>query len=131
MCPLPMLRISILRLSGMQIGQGTFINMGLRIIDDYQNMVSFGERVAVAPHATFVAVSHPNHSSLRSSPKYSKSGTIYVGDDSWIGPGAVIMPEVTIGIACIIAANSVVTKSVNDHEIIGGVPAKSIGRTDT
>ena len=51
---------------------------------------------------------------------------IIIGDDVWIGANAVILPGVTIGKHCVVAAGAVVTKDVPDNTIVGGVPAKEI-----
>ena len=52
---------------------------------------------------------------------------ITLEDDVWIGAEAVILKGVTIGRGAIVAAGSVVTKSVGAYEIWGGIPAKKIG----
>lgn len=44
----------------------------------------------------------------------------------WIGSGAVVLNGTTVGDGAIIAAGSVVTKSVPPYAIVGGVPAKVI-----
>jgi len=44
----------------------------------------------------------------------------------WIGINSVILPGVTIGKNSVVAANSVVTRSVPDYTLVGGVPAKII-----
>jgi acetyltransferase-like isoleucine patch superfamily enzyme len=49
-----------------------------------------------------------------------------IGDDAWIGYGAVIMSGVRIGRGAIIGAGSVVTKDVPPYEIHGGVPARKL-----
>ena len=49
---------------------------------------------------------------------------VIVGDDVWIGYGAIIMSGVHIGKGAIIAAGSVVTKDVEAYAIVGGNPAK-------
>ncbi|HHK7175853.1 TPA: acyltransferase [Streptococcus pneumoniae] len=49
---------------------------------------------------------------------------ISVGDNCWIGAGAVFLDGSSIGSGCIVATNAVVTKKFPDNVIIGGVPAK-------
>ena len=51
---------------------------------------------------------------------------IIIGDNCWIGSGAVLLDGVEIGNGCVIAANAVITKSFPDNTIIGGVPAKML-----
>lgn len=51
---------------------------------------------------------------------------ITIGEDCWIGGGAIICPGVTIGNRCIIGAGSVVTKDIPDDSIAVGNPAKVI-----
>lgn len=53
-----------------------------------------------------------------------KPGTI--GDDVWIGTGAMIMDGVTIGSHAVVAAGAVVTKDVPEYAVVAGVPAKII-----
>jgi acetyltransferase-like isoleucine patch superfamily enzyme len=50
-----------------------------------------------------------------------------IGDDVWLGAGAVITPGVRIGTGAVIGANCVVTHDVPEYEIWGGVPARRIG----
>ncbi|MDN3492047.1 acyltransferase [Winogradskyella bathintestinalis] len=57
-------------------------------------------------------------------------GKIRVGDNVYIGNSALILAGVTIGSNVIIAAGSVVTKSVSDNQIVGGNPAKIIGNIE-
>lgn len=56
----------------------------------------------------------------------SKKLDTYIGDDSFIGIGAIILPGVRIGKEVIIGAGSVVTKDIPDHCIAVGNPAKVI-----
>lgn len=49
---------------------------------------------------------------------------IKVGNDVWIGEGAMIMGGVTVGNGSVVASKSVVTKDVPPYAIVGGVPAK-------
>ena len=53
-------------------------------------------------------------------------GDIQIGNNVWIGTGAIILPDVTIGENSVIAAGAVVTKNVQSNVLVGGVPAKKI-----
>ena len=50
-----------------------------------------------------------------------------IGWGSWIGAGAVVMPGVSVGRGAIVGANAVVTRDVDDFDIVGGIPAVVIG----
>lgn len=58
---------------------------------------------------------------------YSKSDKpVTIGNDVWIGTGAIILNGVKIGDGAVIGAGSVVTKDVSPYTIVGGVPARQI-----
>ncbi len=57
-------------------------------------------------------------------------GKIDIKDNVFIGMKAIIMPGVTIGQNAIVGAGAVVTKDVATGDIVAGVPARTIGRTD-
>nr|WP_240543233.1 CatB-related O-acetyltransferase [Bradyrhizobium canariense] len=52
---------------------------------------------------------------------------ISIGDDVWIGFGAVVLSGIQIGRGAIVAAGAVVTRDVAPYEIVGGNPARPIG----
>lgn len=59
------------------------------------------------------------------------AGAPIIGDNVYIGPGAKIYGNITIASNIAIAANAAVNKSfLNEHKMIGGVPAKEIGDID-
>lgn len=58
-----------------------------------------------------------------------KYGRISVGEYTFVGAGAIIMPGVRIGNNCVIAAGSVVTHNVPDGMVWGGVPARPMCTT--
>lgn len=57
---------------------------------------------------------------------WDNKGDIVIGNDVWIGYGAVVMSGVRIGDGAIVAAQAVVTKDVAPYTIVGGVPAREI-----
>ncbi|MGF1908599.1 CatB-related O-acetyltransferase [Vibrio kasasachensis] len=57
---------------------------------------------------------------------YVGKGDTHIGDGSWLGMRAMIMPGVTIGEGAIVAANSVVTKDVEPYSVVAGSPAKLV-----
>lgn len=56
-------------------------------------------------------------------------GKIVIGDNVFIGHGAIVLRDVTIGSNVVVAAGSVVVKDIPDNCVVGGVPAKVIGET--
>jgi acetyltransferase-like isoleucine patch superfamily enzyme len=60
--------------------------------------------------------------------KLESVGKIDIRDNVFIGYGAIVLPNVTIGPNAIVAAGAVVTGNVAEGDIVGGVPARPIGR---
>ncbi|HDY85264.1 MAG TPA: acyltransferase [Methylophaga sp.] len=61
------------------------------------------------------------------SKKLDRVGKIDIKDNVFIGHGAIILPNVTIGPNAIVAAGAVVSKDVAENSIVAGVPARHIG----
>ena len=58
----------------------------------------------------------------------ASKGDIIIGNDVWLGSDSKILSGVHIGNGCVVSANAVVTKDVEPYTIVGGVPAKIIGK---
>lgn len=91
--------------------------------------VTIGEHTMVAPNVVIVASNHrytdptvPIHDQIE-----TKLG-ITIGRDVWISANVTILDGVTIGDGAVIAAGAVVTKDVPSMALVGGVPAREIGR---
>ncbi|MEL7211942.1 MAG: DapH/DapD/GlmU-related protein [Pseudomonadota bacterium] len=54
---------------------------------------------------------------------HRRSRVAHIGHDTWIGAGAMIKPEVTLGHGAVVAAGAVVTKDVAPYTIVAGTPA--------
>jgi len=105
-------------------------NSGIGRDSEVYGKLVIGCNVLVAPEVVFYTRNHKTK--LRALPiikqGYTEESPIVIGDDVWIGRRAMIMPGVNIGNGSVIAAGSVVTKSIQAFTIVGGVPAKEIGK---
>lgn len=61
-------------------------------------------------------------------PRSVTTNTVVIGNDVWIGMRSLIMSGVSVGDGAVIAAGAIVTKDVEPYTIVGGVPAKPIGK---
>ena len=59
-----------------------------------------------------------------------RKGSVVIGSNTYIGAQAVVIAGVTIGSRCVIAANSLVNRDVPDGTIVGGTPARVLGRVE-
>lgn len=57
---------------------------------------------------------------------HRRSRIAHIGHDTWIGAGAMIKPEVTLGDGAVVAAGAVVTRDVDPYTIVAGTPAKPL-----
>lgn len=86
-----------------------------------------GNNVLIAGHCMVIPNSHNyKNPHLKIMEQGSTKKGIVIGDDVWIGHGCSILDGVTIGKGSVIAAGSVVNRSIPPYHVIGGVPAKFI-----
>jgi acetyltransferase-like isoleucine patch superfamily enzyme len=93
--------------------------------------IEVGECTVIAPNCTIITSNH-NYKSSEFLP-YDNSfimKKVKIEDYCWIGRNVLILPGVTIGKASIVAAGSVVTKSIPEYSIYGGNPATLIQNRD-
>ncbi len=94
--------------------------------------IIIGSHVLIANRVSLMAYdSHPTDANARRAGEpapAASSRPIAIGDNAWIGMGAIIMKGVTIGEDAIVAAGSVVIHDVAPGAIVGGNPARPIGR---
>lgn len=105
------------------LGKRFYANFDLTILDC--GIVTIGDRVMFGPKVSIFAATHEVEvQSRRDDIEYAKPVTI--GNDCWIGGHVVILPGVTIGDGCTIAAGSIVTKNIPSWSVAMGSPAKVV-----
>lgn len=135
------LRRFFYRLAGTSIGSGSTIHMWARFFQPKN--IHIGDDTIVGDHAFLDGrdtLKIGNHTAIASSVMIFNSehdlssekftatlAPVIIGDYVFIGPRAIIMPGVTIGLGAVVAGGAVVTKDVPDFTVVGGVPAKPIG----
>lgn len=102
-----------------ELGENTYINFNCNFIDD--GKITVGRNVLFAPAVTIATVGHPLNPDMR---EYMYTAPVNIGDNVWIGAGAVICPGVTIGSGSVIGAGSVVTSDIPENCIAVGNPCK-------
>lgn len=105
------------------VGPGTFANYGLTALDAAP--ITIGADVQIGPHVQLLTPTHPLDPGQRRA-KLEAAEPIVIGDNVWLGGGAIVLPGVTIGANSVIGAGSVVTKEVPPDVVAVGNPAKVI-----
>lgn len=112
----------------LHMGAHSYLRSNSRIL----NVASIGRYCSIGRDVTLGEPprNHPVDwvsSSLAVSHQYETPLTLTeIGNDVWIGHGAVVMAGVKVGHGAIIARNAVVTKDVEPYQIVGGNPARAI-----
>jgi acetyltransferase-like isoleucine patch superfamily enzyme len=92
--------------------------------------VVIGKRVAIGIRTTIIA--HFEYKGIdrrTGEPFKSDEVSVRIGDDAFIGPAVVILPDVTIGEGAVVTAGSVVSRSVPPLTMVQGNPAKPVARS--
>ncbi|MBW4550530.1 MAG: sugar O-acetyltransferase [Aphanocapsa sp. GSE-SYN-MK-11-07L] len=103
--------------------ENLYINFDCVILDC--NKVYLGRNVLLAPKVQIYTAYHPLDPEIRKS-GLELAAPIAIGDDVWIGGGAIICPSVTIGSNTTIGAGSVVTKDIPANVVAAGNPCRVI-----
>ena len=92
-----------------------------------KDKITLGENSTLAYNVSVLTSANPNGPHNKLSQIYPKiQSPVKIGANSWVGASAIILPGITIGDFCIVAAGSVVTKDVPDYTVVAGIPAKMV-----
>ena len=108
--------------SKINIGNGTVLGHGITL--DGRCGITIGKNVTTSTDVMIWTLQHDTND-----PTFGiKGGPVIIEDFVWISARAIILPNVTVGKGAVVAAGAVVTKDVEPHTIVGGIPAKIIGK---
>ncbi|GII04189.1 maltose O-acetyltransferase [Planobispora takensis] len=105
------------------VGPGTFANYGLTALDVAP--ITIGADVQIGPHVQLLTPTHPLDPEQRRA-KLEAAAPIVIGDNVWLGGGAIVLAGVTIGANSVIGAGSVVTKDIPGNVVAVGTPARVV-----
>jgi maltose O-acetyltransferase len=104
-----------------RLGEGVFLNFNCVILDVVQ--VTIGSGTQVGPAVQIYAADHPREAAARrTGVEFGRPVTI--GENVWIGGGAILLPGGAIGDDAVIGAGAVVTRSVPNGKTVVGNPAR-------
>lgn len=112
---------------GVTIGKNCFISTREWSNEPY--LIIIGNNVQVT-RGVSIQTHGGGHSIRKEHPNFDVFGKVTIEDWAYIGAYSQIMPGVTIGEGALVAAGSVVTKSVAPHTVVGGNPARYICTTE-
>jgi maltose O-acetyltransferase len=113
--------------NNISLGDKVYFNFNCVILDPAP--VTIGNRVQFGPAVQIYTATHPLNAVERSAgPEFAKP--IEIGDDVWIGGGAIVCPGVCIGARSVIGAGSVVTGDIPADVFAAGNPCRVIRTID-
>lgn len=108
--------------SNMHLGERVFFNFNCVVLDVCE--VRIGNFTLFGPAVQIYTATHPMNAALRRNQEFGKP--IEIGDDVWVGGGAIICPGVKIGSKTVIGAGSVITRDIPDGVFAAGNPCRVI-----
>lgn len=102
-------------------GNGVYANYNLTLVDD--GHIYVGDHVMFGPNVVVATPGHPIDPELRAR-NLQFNRDVHIGNNVWIGAGAILLPGVSIGDDTVIGAGSVVTKDIPAGVVAVGNPCK-------
>jgi len=108
--------------TNIELGERVFFNFNCVVLDVCR--VRIGSFTLFGPAVQIYTPMHPMDAARRRKQEYGKP--VEIGDDVWVGGGAIILPGVRIGARAVICAGSVVTRDVPEGMFAAGNPCRVI-----
>lgn len=109
-----------------ELGERVYFNFNCVVLDVCR--VHIGARTLIGPAVQIYTAVHPLDAMARRDREAGRP--VHIGDDVWIGGGAIVLPGVRIGDRSVIGAGSVVTRDIPDDVLAAGNPCRVIRRLD-
>lgn len=109
------------------LGSYVFINAFTYLMDCAD--ITIGDHTFIGPHCGLYTATHPLSYKIRNK-GLEKALPVKIGANCWLGANVSILPGVTVGDGCVIAAGAVVTNDIPENSLAAGVPAKIIRTID-
>jgi maltose O-acetyltransferase len=106
-----------------RVGARTFVNFGLVALDVAE--ITIGDDVQIGSNVELLTPVHPLEPGPRRN-KLEAAKPIRVGNNVWLGGGAIVCPGVSIGENTVVGAGAVVTKDLPANVLAVGNPARAI-----
>jgi maltose O-acetyltransferase len=113
--------------ANISIGARCFANFGLVALDVAR--ITIGDDVQIGPNVQLLTPTHPVEPGPRRQ-KWEAAEPITIGDNVWIGGGAIVLPGVTVGANTVVGAGAVVTRDLPADVVAVGNPARVVRRLD-
>jgi maltose O-acetyltransferase len=107
----------------LRVGARTFANFGLVALD--VAAITIGDDVQIGTNVQLLTPTHPVDPDLRRA-KWEAAKPIVIGDNVWLGSGAIVLAGLTIGANSVIGAGAVVTRDIPANVVAVGNPARVI-----
>ncbi|WP_346618984.1 sugar O-acetyltransferase [Blastococcus montanus] len=111
----------------LSIGARCFANFGLVALDVAP--ITIGDDVQIGPNVQLLTPTHPVAAEPRRQ-KWEAARPIVIGDNVWLGGGAIVLAGVTIGANTVVGAGAVVTRDLPADVVAVGNPARAVRRLD-
>jgi maltose O-acetyltransferase len=105
------------------VGEGTFINFNLTALDVAP--IHIGKHCQIGPSVQLLTPTHPVEAEARRD-KLEAAKPIVIGDNVWLGGGAIVLAGITIGANSVVGAGAVVTHDLPANVVAVGAPARII-----
>jgi maltose O-acetyltransferase len=109
--------------SHIAVGDRTFVNFGLVALDVAP--ITIGADCQIGPNVQLLTPIHPLDPDQRRD-KWEQASPIVLGDNVWLGGGAIVLPGVTIGSDSVVGAGAVVSRDLPAGVLAVGTPARVI-----